>query len=165
MQPLMFFCFMFFLNEVLSLAVSQLKHSDFSSIITSWSKSITALFQPIKQAYTQKSHFNFCMLTQTISTGHLQDQKLLGRRPNQVLTESNHPPKTVFTTSTNDTFLESLGKDLPNPTYIGLICWVILTPKPNIGLTKPSQTPSDLHKSFIPFQKHQDKAYPYIHKQ
>ena len=34
-QPLLFFCFMIFLNKVLSLAVSQLKNSDYSSINTS----------------------------------------------------------------------------------------------------------------------------------
>ena len=32
MQPLLFLCFMFFLNKVLLLAVSQLKNSDFSII-------------------------------------------------------------------------------------------------------------------------------------
>ena len=53
---------------------------------------------------------------------------------------TDHPPhpqlsiksKQVYTspTSTYDTFLESLGQDLSNPAYIGLISGAILTPQP-----------------------------------
>ena len=54
-------------------------------------------------------------------------------------------------TSTYDTFLESLGQDLSNPAYIGLIPGVILTQHPYIGLTMPSQIPTELHTSVISF--------------
>ena len=53
-------------------------------------------------------------------------------------------------TSTYDTFLESLGQDLSNPTYKGLITGVISTPHLKIGLTMPSQIPTGLHTSFMP---------------
>ena len=70
------------------------------------------------------------------------------------------PPLTqnpVYTspTSTYDTFLESLGQDLSNPSYIGLISGVILTPHPQIGLTIHLKC----HHTFIPFEKCQDKVY------
>ena len=40
--------------------------------------------------------------------------------------------KQVYTSPTPayDTFLESLGQDLSNPTYVGLICWVFSTQHP-----------------------------------
>ena len=46
--------------------------------------------------------------------------------------------KTAYTRpiSTNDTFLESSGKDLSILTYLGLISWVILTLHLKIGLIK-----------------------------
>ena len=45
-------------------------------------------------------------------------------------------PKQVYTSPipSYDTFLVFLGQDLSNPTYIGLVSGVILTPHPKIGL-------------------------------
>ena len=42
------------------------------------------------------------------------------------------------------------GQDPSNPAYIGLISGAILTPHPKIGLTMPSQIPTDLYTSIIP---------------
>ena len=70
---------------------------------------------------------------------------------NKVLTEPTPPPppitqNQVYTSSTPtyDTFFESLGQDLSNPTYIGLIFGVILTLNPVmseifLGSTIPRQ--------------------------